>query len=79
MFELYTEAARRVIFWARFEVSEFGTRAIETEHLLLGLIRQDRALLDRLAGRPSTRRRFGGKSRTVSRWVRKYQSASTCL
>ena len=38
MFERYTEKARRVIFFARYEASQFGAPAIEPEHLLLGLI-----------------------------------------
>ena len=41
MFERYTEKARRVIFFARFEASQYGSRCIETEHLLLGLLRED--------------------------------------
>ena len=45
MFERYTEKARRVIFFARYEASEFGTPAIEAEHILLGLLREDRALI----------------------------------
>jgi len=47
MFEKYTEKARRVIFFARYEVSEHGASSIETEHLLLGLLREDKALLSR--------------------------------
>ena len=47
MFELYTEKARRVIFFARYEASQFGSPYIETEHLLLGLLREDKALADR--------------------------------
>ena len=43
MFERYTEKARRVIFFARYEASVFGSRYIETEHLLLGLLREDKA------------------------------------
>ena len=39
MFERYTEKARRVIFFARYEASQFGSPCIETEHLLLGLLR----------------------------------------
>ncbi len=39
MFERYTEAARRTLFFARFEASHLGGGAIEAEHLLLGLIR----------------------------------------
>lgn len=44
MFERYTERARRAIFFARYEASNYGSRYIETEHLLLGLLREDRAL-----------------------------------
>jgi hypothetical protein len=49
MFERYTESSRRVIFFARYEASNYGTRYIETEHLLLGLLRVDHALANRLA------------------------------
>jgi hypothetical protein len=44
MFERYTEHARRSIFFARYEASLFGSPFIETEHLLLGLLREDQAL-----------------------------------
>jgi len=44
VFEKYTEKARRVIFLARYEASQFGGPVIETEHLLLGLLREDKAL-----------------------------------
>src|SRR2546422_6177979 len=47
MFERYTERARRVILFARYEASQFGSTTIETEHLLLGLFREDRNLVDR--------------------------------
>jgi ATP-dependent Clp protease ATP-binding subunit ClpC len=47
MFERYTEKARRVIFFARYEASQFGSPHIETEHLLLGLLREDKALTNR--------------------------------
>ena len=47
MFERYTEKARKVIFFARYEASQFGSPNIETEHLLLGLIREDKALSNR--------------------------------
>jgi ATP-dependent Clp protease ATP-binding subunit ClpC len=49
MFERYTEKARRVIFFARYEASQFGSRYIETEHLLLGLLREDRDIARRVA------------------------------
>ena len=44
MFERYTEKARRVIFFVRFEASQYGSPFIETEHLLLGLLREDPVL-----------------------------------
>jgi ATP-dependent Clp protease ATP-binding subunit ClpC len=44
MFERYTEGARRAIFFARFEASQYGSQFIETEHLLLGLLREGRSL-----------------------------------
>ena len=47
MFERYTEKARRVIFFARYEASQYGSPYIETEHLLLGLMREDKALANR--------------------------------
>lgn len=45
MFEKYTEKARRVIFFARYEASGFGSPYIESEHLLLGLLREDKVLV----------------------------------
>jgi len=50
MFERYTERARRVIFFARYEASQYGSAVIATEHLLFGLLREDRALLHRFVG-----------------------------
>jgi hypothetical protein len=50
VFERYTEKARRVIFFARYEASNYGSRYIETEHLLLGLLREDRALFSASPG-----------------------------
>ena len=47
MFERYTEKARRVVFFARYEASQFGSSYIDTEHLLLGLLREDKALTNR--------------------------------
>ena len=48
MFERYTERARRVIFFARYEASQLGSRTIETEHLLLGLTRENSGLTGQL-------------------------------
>ena len=51
MFERYTERARRVLFFARYEASQLGSISIETEHLLLGLIREGKGLTSRLFSR----------------------------
>jgi|SRR5579863_719084 len=52
MFEKYTDKARKAIFFARYEASQFGSEHIETEHLLLGILREDRALSLRLLKAP---------------------------
>jgi ATP-dependent Clp protease ATP-binding subunit ClpA len=48
MFQRYKQRARRVIFFARYDASRFGSPQIESEHLLLGLVREDEALLSRV-------------------------------
>ena len=75
MFERYTERARRVLFFARYEASEFGSLSIETEHVLLGLVREGKGLTSRLfervfhlAGRhPGRDRRAHGRPPDRSR------------
>src|SRR5947199_1101798 len=67
MFERYTEKARRVIFFARYEASQFGAPAIEPEHLLLGLMREDKTLTGRFFSRAqitieSIRREIEGRT-----------------
>src|SRR3989442_3274546 len=54
MFERYTEKARRVIFFARYEASQYGAASIESEHLLLGLLREDWALNKRILRQKGT-------------------------
>ena len=39
MFERYDEAARRTLFFARYEVTHLGGTSINSEHILLGLLR----------------------------------------
>ena len=53
MFQRYTEEARRVIFYARYEASNFGSPQITPLHILLGLVRQGKGLFLRL-GLPET-------------------------
>lgn len=44
MFERYTERSRRVIFFARYEALQYGSHVIAPEHILLGLMREDKSL-----------------------------------
>ncbi len=48
MFERYTERAKRVIFFARYEAAQLGSNSIDTEHLLLGLVREGKGLPSRI-------------------------------
>src|SRR5262249_312290 len=48
MFERYTEKARRAIFFSRYVASKFGASQIEAEHILLGLIHEDKNHLARV-------------------------------
>lgn len=50
MFERYTEEARRVIFFGRYEASQFGCQFIEADFLLLGLARENPSLTVRWLG-----------------------------
>jgi ATP-dependent Clp protease ATP-binding subunit ClpC len=52
MFERYTETARRVIFLSRYMAGRIGGPEIETDHLLLGLLREDKTLARRFLGSP---------------------------
>jgi len=54
MFDRFTEQARRSIFWARYEATQFGTSSIQAEHLLLGLLTEDTTLNQRFLGAPSS-------------------------
>lgn len=55
MFERYTEKARRVIFFARYEAGQFGSDYIEPEHILLALFREDPPLMHRFLAEPSAK------------------------
>jgi len=50
MFERYTEQARRALFFARYETSELGAASIESEHLLLGVVRVRNGIAGRILG-----------------------------
>jgi hypothetical protein len=54
MFERHPEKMRSVIFFGRDEASQFGRPRIETEHRLLGLLREDSAIAQRWLRPPFT-------------------------
>ena len=49
MFERYTDDARKVILLARYESSRLGSSILQTEHLWLALLRENKRLIKRLA------------------------------
>ena len=52
MFERYSKTARRAIHSSRYMAGRVGSPEIETEHLLLGLLRADKVLARRCFGSP---------------------------
>jgi hypothetical protein len=56
MFERFTEKARRTLFFARFEASQSGSPAIEPEHMLLGVLRENEELFVKLTSFPDASR-----------------------
>jgi Clp amino terminal domain, pathogenicity island component len=48
MWQRFTERARRVVFFAQEESARLGTNMVGTEHLLLGLVREDDSVAGRL-------------------------------
>ncbi len=68
MFERYTEGARRVVFFARYEASNFGSPCIDTEHLLLGLLRAEKVLFLHVQLNVGLRGRVSGRGRTHKAW-----------
>jgi ATP-dependent Clp protease ATP-binding subunit ClpC len=48
MFERYTEASRRAIFFARYEAAQEGSSYIETEHIFLGIFHDAGSRVDEL-------------------------------
>lgn len=50
MFERYTEKARRAIFFARYEASQFGSEYIKPDFVLLGILRENPGVGQRWLG-----------------------------
>ena len=61
MFERLTEQARRSIFFARYEATHYSSSFIETEHLLLGILREDKPLAATLQRRGASLDEIRGK------------------
>ena len=75
MFERYTEPARRVIFFARYEASQCAAPAIEPEHVLMGLLRENKDLLVKLTSLPDP---AGALRKSVEHLVLSAQATSVC-
>ena len=51
MFEKYNEKARRALFFARYEASKLGSKVIESEHILLGILREGEDVIKEIFAR----------------------------
>jgi ornithine carbamoyltransferase len=51
MWQRFTERARRVVFFAQEEAGRLGENYVSTEHLLLGLVREDDSVAARILDR----------------------------
>ena len=51
MFDRFTARACRVLFYARSQVSQLGSSAIEPEHILLGVLDEGKGLGSRILAR----------------------------
>lgn len=74
MFESYTERARRVVFFARYEASNWGSRVITCEHLLLGLLRESPEVFQALDLQPKDLR-----SRLTASWQSPAEKTPTSI
>ena len=50
MFERFNEKARRTMFFARYEATQLSSPAVDSEYLLLGLLRENEAALSDILG-----------------------------
>ncbi len=55
MFEKYNEKARRALFFARYESSKLGSKVIESEHILLGILREGEEIVKEIFSRFSVK------------------------
>jgi len=57
MFDRFTSRADQVLFYARAQVSQLGSSAVEPEHILLGLLDEGKGSGSRILTRVITRER----------------------
>ncbi len=48
MWQRFTERARRIVFYAQEEAGRMGEKYVSTEHLLLGLVRENDCVAARI-------------------------------
>ena len=66
-----------MIFFARYEASQFGSATIESEHFLLGLIREDKELASEASFPiPHQSKHLASRSKTNSGSVKRYRHPS---
>ena len=77
MWQRFTERARKVVFYAQEEAGRLGENYVSTEHLLLGLVRENDSvaarILDRLGislGRIRVGNRASGGTGRRAIWAR---------
>jgi hypothetical protein len=49
MFERFTESTTVTVFFARYEAAQLGMPQIDTERLLVGILREDKALIRQMS------------------------------
>jgi ATP-dependent Clp protease ATP-binding subunit ClpC len=73
LFERYTEQARRVVFFARYEAAALASSSIDSEHLLLGLLREGKGDTGRIL------KRYGISHDSVRRQVEERRASGPLL
>lgn len=78
MFNRFTSRALQVLFYARSQVSQLGSNAVEPEHVLLGVLDEGKGLASRILARTgATLDDF--RSDIVRRLTRREQSLSPTI
>ena len=76
MWQRFTERARKIVFYAQEEAGRLGENYVSTEHLLLGLVRENDSVAARILDRmgvsltASARRSSGRWRGATDGWAR---------